>query len=606
MTQMTDLDNQPGGRPVAGDRPAPDEGTPAGSRRSRLALHLGALAWFGLVALYATWPLAAHAGSRVLGNLGDPLEIAWRLAWGAHAVVHEPLHLFDANMFHPEPLTLAYSENHLGVALPVAPVFWLTGNALLAYNTEILLVLAAGGFGVYLLTWEVTRARGPALVAGTAYAAVPFRVSMAGLGHVHVLALHLAPLVLVVLHRLRRDRSWRPVACLAVLVGAALWSSFTGGFMTLTAVGTFAVWEAVRLRRRVWPWLWRVAVGTAAGLLAAVPVLWPYVEVRRAHPGYRHSQAEVIDLSATAGSYLQPPPGGPVVRAVYRGLAERFRPFSGAGEKEVFPGLWLLGASAATAGVAGVSAAHRRRRGRPGLPAGEAAGFCGLLAVVAVVLSFGPRYGARPDGVPMPFSVVDALTAGSLQRAPVRIGALALLAMAVLAGIGLSWLRPPVRRVAVGASLVALLVEFMPVHVSLAEPPARTAAHAAIAGRGGAVLGLPTIEWDVEGRLIVGSLPRESQHLYLSTQHWRPMTNGWGAYAPPDAFAFARAVADLPSSAAFTALRDRDVRTVVVQTGLTAGTRWEGVEQRLAGWSGVRIVGRGEGVLVYDVSGAAP
>lgn len=606
MTQVLGLDDQPESDSVAPDRAAGEPARRARSPRLEFALHAGAFAWFLLIAVYATWPLAAHAGTSVLGNLGDPLEVTWRLAWGAHAVVHQPLHLFDANMFHPERLTFAFSENHLGVALVVAPIFWVTGNALLTYNLAILLVLAAGGFGVYLLTWEVTRARGPALVAGTAYAALPFRVSTASLGHLHALALHFAPFVLLMLLRLRRDRPWWRVATLAALIAAALWSSLTGAFMTLTAVATFAVWEAARLRREVWPWLWRVGVAVGAGLVAALPVLWPYLEVQRLHPDYRHPESESIALSATAGSYLQPPAGGPVVRSIYRDLAERFRPAQSPGEKELFPGLWLTGAAVATVGVAGVTAVRSRRRRRSPRPAGEVAAFCGLLAVVGMVLSFGPHYGARPDGPPMPFGLVNALTGGALQRAPARIGALALMALTVLVGIGLSWARPRERRVLVGASLAALALELMPVHVDLVRPPARTAAHAHIAGRDGAVLGLPTVEWDALGTLIGASLARESQHLYLSTEHWRPMTNGWGAYYPPGALAFAGAMADLPSPGAFRALREHNVRTVVVQTGLTVGTRWDGVEQRLAGWPGVRLLERGAGVVVFDVSGAAP
>ena len=576
------------------------------SPRLRLVHHAAAFAGFLLVAVYASWPLAAHAGSSVLGNLGDPLEIAWRLAWGAHGIVHQPLHLFDANMFHPASLTLAYSENHLGVAFPVAPLFWATGNALLTYNVAVLLVLAAGGFGVYLLTWEITGAWGPAVVAGTAYAALPFRMSMASLGHLHVLSMHFAPLVLIVLLRLRRHRSWPLVALLAVLIAAAMWSSFTGAFMTFTAVGMFAVWEAVRLRRRAWPWLWRVGVGTVAGVLAALPVLVPYIEVRDRNPDYRHPKSEVLELSATPGAYLNPPPGGPAVRGVYRNLAERFRPARSAGEKELFPGLWLIGATAVTAGAAAVTAVRARRSTRRRLPAGEAAGFFGLLSSVAVVLSFGPHWGARPDGLPMPFALLNAATAGTLLRAPARIAALALLGMTVLAGIGLSWARQPARRVLVGLSLAVLLVEFMPVHADVVEPPARTAAHADLARRNGAILALPTVEWNAQGETIGVTLPRESQHLYLSTAHWRPITNGWGAYFPPDSLAFTRAMADFPSSAAFQAIRDRDVQTVVVQTDLIVGTIWAGVEPRLAAWPGVRIIGRGKGVVVYDVAGAAP
>lgn len=594
------------GTPLAGGGTGPGP-VPGESRRRRFLLHVGAFGWFLLVAVYATWPLAAEAGTHVMGNLGDPLEIVWRLAWGAHAIVEQPLHLFDANMFHPEPLTLAYSENHLGVALPVAPIFWLTGNALLAYNVEVLLVLAAAGFGVYLLTFEVTGCRTAALVAGTAYTAVPFRVSMAALGHVHVLALHLAPLVLVALLRLRGNRSWRPVAAVAVLIGLAWWSSFSGAFMTMALVGVWGVWEAAHRRREACPVLGRAAVGAAAGLLLALPVLWPYFEVRRQHPDYRHAPSELSTLSATAGSYLHPPPGGPVVRSVYRNLARRFRPAEAAGEKELFPGFFLLGAGTATVGAAALSWGRRRRRAEHGpLPAAGTAGFLAALGAVAVILSFGPHYGARADGIPMPFGALDALVPGGLMRAPARVGALALLALASVVGIGLSWARPPWRRILVAASLMFIGVEAMPHHVTLVKPQPRTAAHRAIASQDGAVLGLPTLEFDAGGQVIPASLPRESQHLYLSTEHFRPLTNGWGAYHPPGALRFAAAVADLPSAGAFAALRERDVRTVVVQTGLTPGTPWAGAEKRLAGWSGVRRLARGEGVEVFDVSAAAP
>ena len=552
------------------------------------------------MAVYATWPLAPHAGSHVTGNLGDPLEVAWRFGWAAHAVIHQPLHLFDANIFHPEPLTFAYSENHLGVSLPLAPVFWLTGNALLSYNLAILLVLAAGGFGVYLLTYEVTGSRGASLVAGTAYTAAPFRVSMAGLGHVHVLALHLLPLILLVLLRLRRERSRRLVTALALLVGLSWWSSLTGALMAMVAVGTWAVWEAGRLRRDAWPLLGRAALGTALGLVLAVPLLWPYAEVRRLHPEYRHPDSELIDLSATPGTYLFPPPGGPVVRPAYRELSARFSPGRSAAEKELFPGFFLIGACAA----AGLAAARPGRGVRPRRPGGEIAGLVAALGLVAVILSFGPRFGARPDGLPMPFMALDALTPGGLMRAPARMGALAVMAMAVLAGIGLSWARPSRRRFLVGGSLVLLLVEFMPVRVALVEAPIRTPAHRAIAGRPGAVLALPTVELEKGGNRIGPTLPRESQHMYLSTVHFRPLTNGWAAYFPPSVDPFAKAVVDIPSPGAFRALRARGVRTVVVQTDLLVGTPWAGVVDRLARWPGIRLVAKETGVAVYDVTRA--
>jgi hypothetical protein len=574
---------------------------PEASRRLRLVSHLGAFGWCLLVAVYATWPLATHAGTHVMGNLGDPLEVAWRFAWAAHGVIHAPLHLFDANIFHPEPLTFAYSENHLGVSLPLAPVFWLGGNAILGYNLAILVVLAAGGFGVYLLTYRLTGSRGASLVAGTAYTAAPFRISMAALGHVHVLALHVLPLVLLVLLRLRRDPSRRLLVALALLVALSWWSSLTGAFMTMVAIATWGLWE-LRLGRRAWPAIWRAALATGAGVLLSVPVLWPYAEVRQLHPEYQHPDSEVLALSATPGTYLFPPPGGRLIRPAYRELSNRFAPAAAAAEKELFPGFVLLGACGAT-GAGGLYAVARRRIGSSRLRGTGPAGLVATLGVVALVLSFGPRYGARPDGAPLPFQALDTL-AGGLMRAPARLGALVVMTMAVLAGVGLSWLSPPRRRVLVPAALALLLLEFMPIRISLVEAPARTRAHLAVARQPGAVLGLPTVELDAAGYRINPSLPRESVHMFLSTVHWRPLTNGWAAYFPPQTDAFARAVADLPSAGGFQALRARGVRTVVVQTELLAGTPWEGVTDRLARWPGVRSIARSPGVRVFDVTAA--
>ena len=56
-----------------------------------------------------TWPVALHLGTRVPGH-DDPLFSIWRLSWIAHALVHEPSHLFDANIYYPHVRTLAYSD----------------------------------------------------------------------------------------------------------------------------------------------------------------------------------------------------------------------------------------------------------------------------------------------------------------------------------------------------------------------------------------------------------------------------------------------------------------------------------------------------------------
>jgi hypothetical protein len=563
-------------------------------RRRDLLCHLAVFAWLLAAAIYATWPLAADAATRVAGNLGDPLEIAWRFAWAAHAVVHEPLRMFHANMGYPEPYTLAYSENHLGVSLPLAPLFWLTGNALLSLNVEILLVLAVGGFGVYLLVHRLGGWRGAAVVAGTAYTVVGFRVSSTGLGHVHVLAVHLLPFVLLVLLRLRRHGDRRTVGALTLLVALQWWSSLTGALVTMVAVGVWGVWELARLRREAWPQLWRAGVGTALGVLLAVPVLLPYLEVRRLHPDYAHPLSELLDVSATPASYLSPLPTGPVLGGVYRAMADRFHDRKAAGEKELFPGFWLTAASAAT--LAG--AAVRRRAAWT-----EPVGLLALMAFTGFVLSLGPRWDAKAGGLAMPFALLDRAIPGSLMRAPARIGILTLLAMCAVAGLGLARLRPDRRRWLVAGSLVVLAVEAMPPRLGLVRPPALSSVHRALSDRPGAVLAIPTLELAPDGHLLGEGIARETQHLYLSTAHFRPLTNAYGYYSPAN-WELIRAVQDIPSAGAFGALHGGGVKTVLVQTDLAAGTRWAGVEEQLARWPGVSTIARGRGVVAFDVSRA--
>ncbi len=55
------------------------------------------------------------------GNTGDPALVAWIMSWDVHALLTHPLHLFDAPIFWPRTLTLAYSD----LLLPAAPLFGL-------------------------------------------------------------------------------------------------------------------------------------------------------------------------------------------------------------------------------------------------------------------------------------------------------------------------------------------------------------------------------------------------------------------------------------------------------------------------------------------------
>src|SRR4051794_24240333 len=47
------------------------------------------------------WPLPLYIGRDVPRDLGDPLPQSWQVAWDGHALLHQPLDFFQANVFWP-------------------------------------------------------------------------------------------------------------------------------------------------------------------------------------------------------------------------------------------------------------------------------------------------------------------------------------------------------------------------------------------------------------------------------------------------------------------------------------------------------------------------
>src|SRR5262245_25707476 len=81
----------------------------------------------------------------------DPLFSTWRLAWVAHQLPRDPPHLFDANIFHPEARTFAYSDAMIVPALAGAPLLWAGLPPILVHNLLLLTALALSGFCMFLL-----------------------------------------------------------------------------------------------------------------------------------------------------------------------------------------------------------------------------------------------------------------------------------------------------------------------------------------------------------------------------------------------------------------------------------------------------------------------
>src|SRR5215213_3744290 len=173
---------------------------PQVTARELVALVVGAC----LVSVIMHWPLILHLGSDIPKDLGDPLAQAYQMAWDGHALVHQPLHFFDANQFWPFGDTLAFSDALIGYA-PAGLIGSGPHAAVYRYDLMFLFAYALGFVGAYLLARELGLGPGGAAVAGAAFAFAPFRLEQDG--HMQVISSGGIPLALALAvrgYRLRR------------------------------------------------------------------------------------------------------------------------------------------------------------------------------------------------------------------------------------------------------------------------------------------------------------------------------------------------------------------------------------------------------------------
>ena len=106
-----------------------------------------------------TWPLVLHLRSDIGQDVGDPPFVVWQLAWIGHALLHQPLHLFQANMSWPLTDSLAFSDAPIGYA-PAGLAAQLGPHAALAvYNVVFVLAYALAFVGAFMLARELGACR---------------------------------------------------------------------------------------------------------------------------------------------------------------------------------------------------------------------------------------------------------------------------------------------------------------------------------------------------------------------------------------------------------------------------------------------------------------
>ena len=514
------------------------------------------------LAVLTSWPLVLHLPSRIAPDLGDPVRTAWEVAWVGHAMLHDPLHLFNSNAFYPHPLSLAFSDSLLGYG-PAGFFGSGTVAALVRYNLLFLFAWSLCFIGAYLLARELGTGRLAGAVAGAAFAYAPYRVTEAG--HLHVISSGGIPLALFLLLRGYRRGSrglvlagWL-VSAWQISLGFTLGLQYSYLLLVLTLLVLWSWWRGDSRKARAGsrresppagapargPLIpRRVLAVTCVGLaVLGVVVIYqarPYLRVASLYPTAARTLKEVEAYSSGPAALLSASSENRVWGSVTAPIREHVHSKN---EDVFFPGLAIF-----LLALIGLLTSVYARRLRIGLLIG---------AVTCAVLAMG--LGLTGAGYPYRL-LFDYAPGWNGVRVPGRIFTMATLFLALLAGGGAEWLLRRVRAYSPRASALPAVVG-----VVLAL---------GVVGEGAGHMGHPVVPQPVKAEIGLPGplldLPTDGTDdrvwQYFSTDGFYEIPIGNSTFDMPVVDDLRGGMSGFPDRASVEKLRFYGVRTVVLHT----------------------------------------
>ena len=500
----------------------------AGTWRSAAGAFVLATIVYLLLTAVMTYPQARFLTQTVVPDFGDPLLSTWRLSWIAHQLPRDPLHLFDANIFHPERHALAFSDSMIVPSLMVAPLIWSGVHQVVAYNVLLLSGFLFSALGMFVLVRSLTRNTAAALIAGAMFGFLPYR--FLHYGHVELQMAQWMPLCLWAVHRTVASGLVRDGLLAGLFLTLQTLSSLYYGifFVTYLAIVVPLVMigagraDAMRALRPL-------AAGAALSAVLTAPFTIPYFRAREA-VGQRGVE-EVQIYSAMPHNYLAAP-----YPNVMFGVSS-WRNNLGGPERELFQGI---------AGPLLVVVALW-----PPLSAARMAYALGLALAFEASLGF--------NGYSYSFLHTFALPYHGL-RVPARMAILVGLSLAILVGFGAARIATlSRRRWLIGTALAILaagiLLEYrstVRLRYLWASPPP---VYEALPPSTRVIFELPLVDPD---------MTLEPLYMYFSTFHWHRLVNGYSGFSPKSHQQLVKMMETFPDDEGIMELRRREVDAIIV------------------------------------------
>jgi len=513
----------------------------------------GILLFYSLLTLILTHPLSLNLNRAVPSDIGDPLLNTWILAWDTHALLTAPLNLFDANIFHPLPNTLAYSEHLFSTALLALPLQLISAEPVVAYNLSLLATFPLAAFGTYLLLLRWTGCRNAAFVGGLIFGFTPYR--LAAIAHLQLLTFQWLPFALLFLDKIitgqrQTLRHHLALAIFALLQILASWylAIYTGLILGIYLLVALLARGSTRSR------LVSLSQTLLAAGLLVLPFVLPYLalidDLQQARP-----LSLALSLAAAPTDFMAAAP----FNTLFGPLTGSFRTRPGFTEENML----FVGLVGPLLAFLAIITWPIKNRGHNGIRKTQyAPRLISSLTILtlALILTFPTPYATLAQLIP----------ATTIIRVPARWIIPALFALAQLAAVGYAIIHrylskprlapatpSPPRSLRQAILLVTCTTLLLSESLSVPLPLAPVQNRATLS---------PAYPWLAQQppnfallELPLHSAPApefpEVKRLYASTLGWWPLLNGYSGYTPPRQMALAQQLANFPDETSITALQ---------------------------------------------------
>ncbi len=498
--------------------------------------------FFAALTIVWTYPLIVRMHTSIFGDprwTFDSLAIMRAIWWMKHTCAAGLSMDFDRLLGHPFGVDLGRAAVSQPLSSHPTLLLALWKDEFFSYNFYVMASYVLSAVTMFYLAYYVTRNRAAGFFAGLIYSFAPNR-ALQSFSHMGLAGTQWMPLYVLALLLLYRERSYRSAVLCGLTFSLVTLSIYYHGYFMLLFTGGFVVflllyqWKRAGVRRTHARSGFKLAA-LACTIVAAAVLPFTYRVVMTILVPSRSEEAVSLQYVRPAGDferyaarvtdYVAPSEYHPVWGKVdfwfIKSYEKASRHWS---ERTLYLGVVPLGLA-----VFGVVAWRRRRRTRSG--AGDNAEgedfvvpFLVFSAFLAFLLSLGPSVKVMGAHIPLPGALLYRVA--PMFRALARLGAVVMLCVSVLAGLGARELLGRLRSAAGKTAAVLCLAAFIVFEFTVI-PPFRNADYSSVP---------PEYEWlalQPDGTVIaeypwvdINDQLHMDTYLFWQRVHGKPMVNG--------------------------------------------------------------------------------